>query len=112
MACDNIQQIADRQNNKILEIDEVIAGLGSLSGMEAVIGNLNGKKTELEQQQQSLLSMLQGLRKIMTDYKETELRIYDNGECSRVVGSRYHIGSQQVDQLAHIPQRARINTRS
>ena len=76
------------------------------------MGPYLGKKTELEQQQQSLLSMLQGLRKIMTDYKETELRIYDNGECSRVVGSRYHIGSQQVDQLAHIPQRARINTRS
>lgn len=79
-ACDNLQQVARKQNNEIMDIEEIIGALGSLSGMDDVIGSLNGKKRDLEQQQQSLLSMLQGLRKIENCYRKAEERICDRGE--------------------------------
>ncbi|MBE5881921.1 MAG: hypothetical protein E7289_06425 [Lachnospiraceae bacterium] len=114
LACDNLQQMADKQNRKIMEIEEVVGALGSLSGMESVIANLQGKKQDLEVQQQSLLSMLQGLRKITNDYKETENRIYSNGEYSRYTAPRvdYVVWAADMwepEKMQKIPIRSRID---
>ena len=83
-SCEKLQYLARKRYFEIQEIEKVMNALSSLSGMDKVIQQLQVKKRELEEQQQELLQMIQGLMKIRRCYSTAENRICENGEECRV----------------------------
>ncbi len=78
--CEELQQTADRQYHELLNMDEVIRILQSLSGMEEVVEMLKQKREILELQRQSFLELVQGLQELRWCYERTEQRICGNKE--------------------------------
>lgn len=83
-SCEKLQYLAGKRYSEIQEIEKVISELSSLSEMDKIISQLKIQKKELEEQQQDLLDMIQGLMKIRRCYSTAENRICENGEECRV----------------------------
>ena len=82
--CESLQYQAKKRYYEIQRIGNVISSLNSLSGMNHAVAQLKAKKNELEEQQQKLLDMIQGLMKISWLYRTAENRIVEQGDACRV----------------------------
>lgn len=83
-SCESLQHQAKQRYYEIQRIENVISSLNSLSGMNHVVAQLKIKKNELEEQQKSLLDMIQGLMKISGLYRTAENRIIEQADGCRV----------------------------
>lgn len=83
-SCESLQYQAKKRYYEIQRIEAVINTLNSLSGMHHAVAVLRTKKNELEEQQQQLVDMIQGLMKISILYRTAENRIIENGDACRV----------------------------
>ena len=83
-SCESLQHQAKKRYYEIQRIETVISSLNSLSGMNHVVTQLRAKKNELEEQQKSLLDMVQGLMKISRLYQIAENRIIEQADVCRV----------------------------
>ena len=83
-SCESLQHQAKKRYYEIQRIETVISSLNSLSGMNHVVTQLRAKKNELEEQQKSLLDMVQGLMKISRLYQIAENRIIEQADVCRM----------------------------
>lgn len=79
-ACAALEKQAQRRQNEIDTVEDVIKSIRNLSGMERAVQELEAECDELKSEQRGLLDMLQSLIRIREIYMRTEKRICDYGE--------------------------------
>lgn len=89
--CDVLVGISDRHFNEISNIDSVIAGLSSLSGMGDAVSKLKQEKEKAEINQRGLTSLFQGLQKTCICYDTHEDQIIGNADGAQLIFNRREV---------------------
>jgi len=63
------------------EVERVLRGLKTMSGLEGVTGQCERERERLAEEGRAMRRLLMGLGKVLLSYKMCENRIVDNGEC-------------------------------
>ena len=100
-SCEQLQNLVMGRYYEVQQLENIIHELNSLSGMENVVYRLRFIKNEVEQQQQSLLDMLQALMKIVSCYRMAENRICESGEGWRI-SYKYSYGMEKFNMFENI----------
>ncbi len=100
--CSNLEKQASELCDQIIELEQTIKELESLSCMEEPIIRLEYQKSELDFQYTVLKQMMLGLNKIILDYMNCENRICDNGEQNVILYARQEIGVNDFSNISNI----------
>ena len=90
--CINLEGQVSEMSEQMMELEQIIRVLGSLSCMEEPIAQLKSQLQNMDEEHYIMRQMMQGLNKISLYYIKCENRICDNGEQSTRYYPRQDIG--------------------
>lgn len=100
--CGNLESQVSDLFEQIMELEQVVRNLNTLSGMEEPIAKLRNQLGCMIEEHCILRQMMQGLNKISLYYMKCENRICDNGEQSTIRYTRREIGVNDFSSIANL----------
>lgn len=100
--CNDLEKQVFELFEQILELEQAIKELRSLSCMEEPVSRLTHQYTEMEFQYTVLYQMMLGLNKVILNYLNCENRICDNSEQSVILYARQEIGLNNFSNILNI----------
>ena len=94
--CASLERQVSEIFEEMLELEDIVRTLGSLSCMEEPIAELKSQIQCMDEEHNVLRQMMQGLNKISLYYIKCENRICDNGEQSTMYYPRQDIGINNI----------------
>ena len=100
--CGNLEKQVSSMFEQILELEQVVRNLNTLSCMEKPVAQLKNQIECMEKEYRVLRQMMQGLNKISLYYMKCENRICDNGEQSTIHYARQKVGISDFSSIADL----------
>lgn len=100
--CNNLEKQISELYDQMMELEQAIRELRTLSCMEEPISKLEHQYLEMDFQYAILRQMMLGLNKIILDYMNCENRICDNGEQNVTLYTRQEIGINDLSNISNI----------
>ena len=100
--CAHIEKQAAELSNQVIELEQAMKAVRSLSGMEGVVARLEQLHQEMESEQTGLHQMMWAFNKTILNYLSCENRICDNGEQNVALYERQEIGVNDFSDITKI----------
>ena len=100
--CAHIEKQAAGLSNQVIELEQAIKAIRSLSSMEEPVARLEKLRQEMESEQMGLHQMMWALNKTILNYLSCENRICDNGEQNVALYVRQEIGVNDFSDITKI----------
>ena len=100
--CCRLEKQVSELSGQMMELEQVIKELRSLSYMTEPVARLEHQHSEMEFQYNVLKQMMLALNKTILNYMSCENRICDNGEQNVVVYARQEIGVNDFSDITKI----------
>lgn len=100
--CVHIEKQAAQLSSKVIELEQAMKAVRSLSGMEGIVTRLERLHQEMESEQMELHQMMWAFNKTILNYLSCENRICDNGEQNAALYARQEIGVNDFSDITKI----------
>lgn len=100
--CSRLEKQVSELSGQMIELEQVIRELRSLSYMTEPVARLEHQHSEMEFQYNVLKQMMLALNKTILNYMSCENRICDNGEQNVILYARQEIGVNDFSDITKI----------
>lgn len=100
--CSQLEKQVSELFGQMIELEQVIRELRSLSYMEEPIARLEHQYSEIDFQNKVFRQMMLALNKTILNYMNCENRICDNGEQNVILYARQEIGVNDFSDISNI----------